>query len=158
MSGRPRPGRGDAAEQLRELTREAHAAAKDLRLAIRETREEAARLQASHQAAAAAAAAAAVADASDQLRRAAGHLQQQSNLVTDHIARLLGTASAEEITDEIISRSSADLARMLSAELLLPPGAALQLRSRGRTGAAGELYITTDPALAPPGSVIIDGR
>jgi hypothetical protein len=38
MSGRPKPGRDDAAEQLRELIREAHSAAKDLRAAIREVR------------------------------------------------------------------------------------------------------------------------
>lgn len=40
MSGRPRQPAPTAAEELRELTREAHAAAKDLRAAIREARAE----------------------------------------------------------------------------------------------------------------------
>ena len=36
MSGRPKPGRGDEAEQLRQLTREAHEAAQELREATRD--------------------------------------------------------------------------------------------------------------------------
>jgi hypothetical protein len=39
MSGRPKPGRGDEAEQLRQLTREAHEAAQAIHAAIREYQE-----------------------------------------------------------------------------------------------------------------------
>jgi hypothetical protein len=39
VSGRPKPGRGDEAEQLRELTRQAHEAAQHLSAVLREYRE-----------------------------------------------------------------------------------------------------------------------
>jgi hypothetical protein len=38
VSGRPKPGRPDEAEQLRQLIREAHEAAQELRAAVKDTR------------------------------------------------------------------------------------------------------------------------
>jgi Sec-independent protein translocase protein TatA len=131
VSGRPKPGRpapGSEAEQLRELTREAHEAARDLRQALREAREETHQLQADHVAALGETMAAAGAAVSEELENAAAHLQAKTFRVTEHIARLLGAADQATLVNEIAGQAGSDLARMLSAELELPPGAKIQIR------------------------------
>lgn len=90
---------------IRELTGEAHAAVKDLRLAIREAREMLATLPAAADAAAAAA-------AQGMHDTIFDHLQQQIDVVKDHEAQLLGAADVaalmqimvDSITESLISQ------------------------------------------------------
>jgi len=161
MSGRQKPSAADPREELRELTRDAHAAVKDLRQALREAREVSHRLQAEHVAALGKSMSLATAAAEETLLGAASHLQQQASLVTGHVAELLGAGDASALADRITDRAASDLARLLSAELILPPGTKVTMRDRGvlpPLPGAGQVFVVTDPADAPPGSVVIDGR
>lgn len=165
MSGKTKPGRpvpGSEAEQLREATRAAHEAARDLRQALaeaRQLREESRRLQRDHVAALGETLAKATAAGEEKIfnavNQALEHGQSEINAVLDFLDKILGVADAGGLGKVIVDDAAAKIAAQLSAELELPPGAAVQLKRRRD---AGRVFVTTDPALAPPGSVVIDGR
>lgn len=157
MGGRPKNPVSDA-EQLRQLTREAHEAIQDLREATRQMRQEREATQVvrvehvmflektirlAHAAA-------------EESFNAAGNswtglLQSEVDRVQDYLGRLLGANNMSELAEVIIDDAAHKLAEQLIPEL---DGNRLKLRTRPE----GQVYVTADPALAPPGSMIIDGR
>lgn len=162
MSGKTKGPVLTEAEQLREATRAAHEAARDLRAAIREARqlrEDSARLQREHADALAETLAAAAAVGENGIIDAANlameHQQSQLNIVMDFLDKMLGVADAGGLGKVIVNDAAAKIAAQLSAEVILPKGSAVQLKRRADLG---EVFVTTDPALAPPGSVILNGR
>jgi Sec-independent protein translocase protein TatA len=156
MSGRPKR---TEAEDLREVIREAHAAIKDLRLALRDVRAAQAEgrqaLAEGRQALAddlARATAAGIAELRDAANEYIEHLQGQWNNVLEHVTGLLGAGTPQELTDEIVRNVAADLARQLRIDLEADGGPEIVPRQPQR------VFVTTDPAMAAPGSLVIDVR
>lgn len=151
MSGRPKT----EAEDLRQLIREAHEAIKDMRLAIKEIRAERAEhvdfLSKSLQVATGAG----VERIGNETQSALDFWQDNVDHLLDHVAALIGAGNAKELAQEIINEA----ARSLASQLMIA------LDDHGRPcitprelAQPGEVFVTTDPALAPPGSIILDAR
>lgn len=147
MSGRPKT----EADDLRQLIREAHEAMKDLRLALKEIRAE----RAEHVGFLDETMRLAIAAASEQIHNAAQQtldaVQSEVFKVSNHIAGILGAGSAEELVEEIVTEAGRNLAHQL--ELALDDDGQPVIRPK-----PGQVFVTTDPALAPPGSIILDAR
>lgn len=125
------------AEELREATRAAHEAARDLRAALaaaRDLREESFRLQRDHVAALGVTLAKARAAADEQIASMGNeimdHLQEQATAVVIHLDQLLGATDPGGLAEVIIQEASRSLAKQLSAELDLPPGARIVMRPK----------------------------
>lgn len=148
MKEQPKP---TEAEVLRQLIREAHEAMKDLRLAIKEIRAE----RAEHVGFLDETMRLAVAAAAEQIHDAANQtldiVQIEVRKVADHIAGILGAGSAEDLVQEIVSEAARNLAHQL--DLALDDDGQPVIRPK-----PGQVFVTTDPALAPPGSIILDAR
>lgn len=167
--GKPRPAAPDAAQQLREATAEAHAAIKDLRAAIREARQLPATLDEASAAAAAAHAevlngllSTASAELTALINTTLRHLQGQADKVADHTAALLGAGSTRALLDVVVEETVRSLSAQLMLEatengavLVRKPDADEQHIGGGdlkqhlrRDRATGQIFVTTDPALA----------
>lgn len=150
MSGRPK---NTEAEDLRQLTREAHEAIKDLRLGIREIRAERAEHVSFLADSLQLAANAGIERIGNEAQTALDFLQAEIQKVTDHLNALLGSHSAEDLTEAIVTEAARSLASQLT--LGLDEHGQLVIKPREQPG---QVFVTTDPALAPPGSIILDGR
>lgn len=148
MSGRPKP---TEMEDLRQLIREAHEAMKDLKIA----RKEIDQARAEHVGFLDETMRLAVAAAAEQIHNAAQQtldvVQIEVRKVADHIAGILEAGSAEDLVHEIVSEAARNLAWQL--ELALDDDGQMVIRPK-----PGQVFVTTDPALAPPGSIILDAR
>jgi len=155
VSGRPKRPAGAGADDLRELTRQAHEAVKDLRLAQREVRQDLDRARAGHQRLAeqaiALAVSAGVERIEDVTQDALDFFQGELDRVMEYTTALIGAGSAQELVQVIVNEA----ARSLAGQLILGLGSDGQSAVLPRPG---RVYVTTDPALAPPGSLVIDGR
>lgn len=150
MTGSPKP---TEAETLRQLTREAHEAIKDLRAAAKELRAE----RAAHAAFLEDACQRAGNDGADRVMKAAqlalDILQGEVDKVIGHQAALLGAADMTELTNAIVGQAASSLASQLL--LAIDEEGKPEIRRREHIG---EIFVTTDPANAPPGSIILDAR
>lgn len=152
MSGKPKL---TEAEELRQLTREAHEAIKDMRLAMREMRA----AQAEHidflDKSLQLAASAGIEQISNVGQQTLSFIQGQIDHLMAHISALVGAEDREQLVNEIVSESARSLASQLMLGLDADGSPAIVPHSHHPRG---EIFVTTDPALAPPGSIIIDGR
>lgn len=180
MGGKPKRPVLTAAEEIRAATAEAHGVLRDLRTELRngirllaELHDLAGRAALEH------------ADVlNDELQKACtvladrmnlglAHVQEQARKVTDHTGRLLGAEDSRALSKQIVSEA----ARSLAAQLMITATAdGIVLRRRPeadqvdldeggdlkdylrRETATGRVFVVTDPADAPPGTVILDAR
>jgi hypothetical protein len=172
VSGRPKNPVTDA-EQLRLLTREAHEAIKGVREAIRDLRAEREaieRARAVHAAFLDESIRLAAGAAAEQIRDVGqlytDQLQVSVNDVQEHVSSLLGSEDKNSLANAIVRDASQKLAELLRVEIdgdqvtLIPDGRRRRESFIRRVDEYrdAQVFVTTDPALAPPGSVIIDGR
>lgn len=153
MSGKPKP-KPTEAESLRQVIREAHEAIKDTRAVIRELRAE----RAEHAAALARTMQQSAGAAADDISAAAAvsmdHLQDAASRAMDHMAALLGAPDISELTEKIVAWAGHELA----GQLVLAVDDDGQAVIRMRQQPPGQVFVTMDPALAPPDSIVIDAR
>lgn len=153
MSGRVKHPVTDA-EQLRQLTREAHEAIQGLLEAKRDLRQ----ARDEHVAAIDEAVRQAVTDAGDILAKSAAglvaYVDAQVQKVTSHMGDLLGTSTGRQLGDVIANQCAVELARQLIVDV---ENGRPVIRKRERPPPA-QVTVTTDPAMAPPGSIVIDAR
>lgn len=149
MSGQPKP---TEAEALKQLIREAHEAMKDLRLAIKEIRAERAEHADFLDQTLKLAAAAGVEQIGREAQKGLDFIQAEADRMLRHISELIGAHSTEDLVDAIVQEG----ARSLATQLTLAADEDGNLVIGRRPPA--QVFVTTDPALAPPGSIILDAR
>lgn len=150
MSGQPKP---TEAEALRQLIREAHEAMKDLRLAIKEIRAERAEHVDFLDKILRLAADAGVEQIAGNAETALDFIQSQTDRLFAHISELISTDTREDLADKIVKECARQLASQLMIGIDDQGNPAIVPRNQ-----RGEIFVTTDPALAPPGSIILDAR
>jgi hypothetical protein len=168
VSGRAKEQLTDE-ERLKLLTREAHEAAQACREAARDMRAEhdtIKRARAEHVQFLDKSITLAVAAAVEYIRKIGqdyvDQLQVIINEVQDHVAGLLGAGDIGAVAQFIIKDASQKLAEQLAAEIrgnelgLVNDPEKRQESARRRR--KGQVFVTTDPAPAPPGSIVLDMR
>lgn len=172
MSGRPKRPADAEADELAGLIREAHGATRDLRQLLRELREVRAAFPAAAHDLLQDLLNAHLEMINDALDRAAEHVQkvirQQEQATREHYTRMLGEEGRDLILNTCamvlhlaaphvtVSSYKDELARVATQHWVTGCSCKGCLLVAG-TG-AGDVYVVTDPADAPPGSLIIDGR
>jgi FtsZ-binding cell division protein ZapB len=182
MSGRAKGPALSEAEQLRQLTREAHEAAQEAREATRGLQAARDRLAADLKAAQDESddwQARVVAFLDHSMKMAAsagiehvtnwgvdtlGALQAEVDKVVTHVSNLLGAEDREAFAAEVIRMTALSLSEQL---LLVAEGNQLKISTRrprplleppAQLRVPGEIFVVDDPADAPAGSVIFDLR
>lgn len=159
----------EAAAELRELTREANGAVKDLRQILREARELRAGMKAEAGSLLEEMLNAHIGEISDALEKATDDvnkvIRNQEEQTRQHYSQLLGTTGQELISDTCAMILHLGLPSVPVAEWTVRLGAE-RTRHLDRgcpcEGCAGlgspKVFVTTDPALAPEGSIVFDLR
>lgn len=163
-------GPEEAAAELRELTREANGAVKDLRQVLREARELRARMAAEAEQLLEDRLNAHMDEINGALNDAAAHVQQvitsQEQATREHYAKVLGVSG-----QKLVSVTCAQILHLAMPEVTVADWLARLARDGERCRNAGcsclgcvtltrpgGVRVVTDPADALPGSVIIDLR
>lgn len=169
MSGRPKHAVTDA-EQLRQLTREAHEAIQGLREAGRELRAEREAIERAlteHCRLLDESITLAAREAVDLVRdfsqKCLDQFKAEVHLMQDYVSRLAGAETPENLADVIVQDAATQLAELLRVDFdgrvvsLVPDQELLSQRRAARL--QGGVYVTNDPDLVPADSdLVIDAR